>query len=90
MKYLSRPIKLNKKEPRLSPKTRKITDMKINKINIITNTKDINKRVIESLIKCGGFDEMGYNRASLMMGYEKVLESVSLERKKNIKNGSNH
>ena len=28
---------------------------------------------------------MGYNRASLMMGYEKVLESVSLERKKNIK-----
>ena len=56
-------------------------------INLIKrlDSKDINKRVIESLIKCGGFDEMGYNRASLMMGYEKVLESVSLERKKNIK-----
>ena len=49
------------------------------------DSKDINKRVIESLIKCGGFDGMGYNRASLMMGYEKVLESVSLERKKNVK-----
>ena len=28
---------------------------------------------------------MGYNRASLLMGYEKVLESVSLERKKNVR-----
>lgn len=64
-------------------KTAKFTDF----INLIKrlDSKDINKRVIESLIKCGGFDEMGYNRASLMMGYEKVLESVSLERKKNIK-----
>lgn len=56
-------------------------------VNLIKrlDNKDINKRVIESLIKCGGFDEMGYNRSSLMMGYEKVLESVSLERKKNVK-----
>ena len=28
---------------------------------------------------------MGYTRASLLMGYEKVLESVSLERKKNVR-----
>ena len=49
------------------------------------DNKDINKRVIESLIKCGGFDEMNYTRASLMAGYEKILESVSLERKKNVK-----
>lgn len=56
-------------------------------VNLIKrlDNKDINKRVIESLIKCGGFDEMGYNRASLLMGYEKVLESVSLERKKNVR-----
>ena len=56
-------------------------------VNLIKrlDTKDINKRVIESLIKCGGFDEMGYTRASLLMGYEKVLESVSLERKKNVR-----
>ena len=56
-------------------------------VNLIKrlDNKDINKRVIESLIKCGGFDEMGYNRASLLMGYEKVLESVTLERKKNIR-----
>ena len=56
-----------------------------NALNIKVLKPDINKRVIESLIKCGGFDGMGYNRASLMMGYEKVLESVSLERKKNVK-----
>ncbi len=49
------------------------------------DNKDINKRVIESLIKCGGFDAMNYTRASLMAGYEKILESVSLERKKNVK-----
>lgn len=64
-------------------KNGKFTDF-INLIKRLDN-KDINKRVIESLIKCGGFDEMGYNRASLMMGYEKILESVSLERKKNVK-----
>lgn len=61
----------------------KFTDF-VNLIKRLDN-KDINKRVIESLIKCGGFDEMGYNRASLLMGYEKVLESVSLERKKNVR-----
>ena len=35
------------------------------------DSKDTNKRVIESLIKCGAFDEISENRASLMAGYEK-------------------
>ena len=47
--------------------------------------KDINERVLESLIKCGAFDNISDNRASLMMGYEKLLDSVSMDRKKNIK-----
>ncbi|MBY2476300.1 DNA polymerase III subunit alpha [Clostridioides difficile] len=46
--------------------------------------KDINKRVIESLIKCGAFDNISENRASLMAGYESLLESVSMDRKKNV------
>ncbi|MCG4470830.1 hypothetical protein L0P50_18380, partial [Lawsonibacter sp. DFI.6.74] len=36
------------------------------------DSKDLNKRIIESLIKCGAFDEMGDNRASLLLGYEKL------------------
>ncbi|EGT4051067.1 DNA polymerase III subunit alpha [Clostridioides difficile] len=46
--------------------------------------KDTNKRVIESLIKCGAFDNISENRASLMSGYESLLESVSMDRKKNV------
>lgn len=48
------------------------------------DSKDTNKRVIESLIKCGAFDEISENRASLMAGYENVLDSISMDRKKNV------
>lgn len=48
------------------------------------DAKDTNKRVIESLIKCGAFDEISENRASLMAGYEQLLESISMDRKKNV------
>ena len=48
------------------------------------DTKDTNKRVVESLIKCGAFDQISENRATLMAGYESVLESISMDRKKNI------
>lgn len=48
------------------------------------DSKDLNKRIIESLIKCGAFDEIGDNRASLLLGYEKLLESISMDRKKNL------
>ena len=41
--------------------------------------------MLESLIKCGAFDNISDNRASLMMGYEKLLDSVSMDRKKNVK-----
>lgn len=47
--------------------------------------KDTNKRVIESLIKCGAFDGISENRASLMVGYEPLLDSIAMDRKKNIK-----
>ena len=48
------------------------------------DTKDTNKRVVESLIKCGAFDQISENRATLMVGYESVLESISMDRKKNV------
>lgn len=48
------------------------------------DSKDTNKRVIESLIKCGAFDNISENRATLMAGYESVLESIAMDRKKNV------
>ena len=40
------------------------------------DSKRVNKRVIESLIKCGAFDSTGNNRRQLMASYEEVLEKV--------------
>ena len=48
------------------------------------DSKDTNKRVLESLIKCGAFDDISSNRASLIAGYEKLLDSISMDRKKNV------
>src|SRR5215203_2749293 len=36
--------------------------------------KTYNKRSIESLIKCGAFDSMGYSRAALLKVHEKAVE----------------
>ncbi len=47
-------------------------------------SKDLNKRVIESLIKCGAFDNISPNRAQLMAGFERILESIIDDRKKNL------
>jgi DNA polymerase III catalytic subunit, DnaE type len=48
------------------------------------DSKDLNKRVIESLVKCGAFDAINGNRAQLMAGYEAILESIVTDRKKNV------
>lgn len=48
------------------------------------DAKDTNKRVIESLIKCGAFDNISENRATLMAGYESVLASIAMDRKNNV------
>ena len=36
--------------------------------------RKVNKRVIESLIKCGAFDSTGYSRAQLLAGLEDAME----------------
>jgi len=45
---------------------------------------DLNKRVVESLIRSGAFDSMGYRRAQLLDAYEQLLDSISRSRKKNL------
>lgn len=38
--------------------------------------KKINKRVVESLIKCGAFDGLGSNRAQMFRAYEHVMDDA--------------
>lgn len=45
---------------------------------------DINKRCVESLIKCGAFDSFGIYRSRLMAVYEKFLDGAAQIRKNNV------
>lgn len=45
---------------------------------------DLNKRALESLIKCGAFDNFTQNRATLIASYERLLNSANEEKRNNI------
>ncbi len=45
---------------------------------------DLNKRVLDSLIRSGSFDSLGYRRSQLLQVYEQVLDAIARERKKNL------
>jgi DNA polymerase III subunit alpha len=47
-------------------------------------SKDINKRCVESLIKSGAFDSLGGKRAQYIDIYKDILEGVSQNKKKNL------
>jgi DNA polymerase-3 subunit alpha len=49
----------------------------------------VNKRVIESLIKCGAFDSLGYKRSQLTQYYEEAVEEVQRNQKERQSNQSN-
>jgi DNA polymerase-3 subunit alpha len=44
----------------------------------------LNKRQIESLIKCGAFDFLKVRRSQLMAIYERTIDSVVAQKKRNI------
>ena len=44
----------------------------------------INKRAIESLIKCGATESLGANRAQALAVFEKIIDSVHEDKKRNI------
>ncbi|WP_312644462.1 DNA polymerase III subunit alpha [Hydrogenoanaerobacterium sp.] len=46
--------------------------------------KDLNKRTMESLIKCGALDSFGVNRRQMLLGYEAVLANLDEIKNKNI------
>ncbi|MCE5263529.1 MAG: DNA polymerase III subunit alpha [Deltaproteobacteria bacterium] len=41
-----------------------------------TDPRKVNKRVIESLIKCGSFDSMGHRRKQLMISCEEIMDKA--------------
>ena len=45
---------------------------------------DLNKRVLDSLIRSGSFDSMGYRRSQLLAVYEQVVDSIARDRRKNL------
>ena len=45
---------------------------------------DLNRRVVESLIKAGAFDRMGYRRSQLIQVYGQVLDGIAASRKRNV------
>ena len=45
---------------------------------------DINKRTLESMIKCGVFDSLGVTRSALLMCYENILDTEHTKTRNNI------
>jgi DNA polymerase-3 subunit alpha len=45
---------------------------------------DLNRRVVESLIRCGAFDSLGAKRAQLIQVYGTILDSIADSRKRNL------
>ena len=46
--------------------------------------RDLNRRVLESLIKCGAFDSMGFHRSQLLRAYESLVDSIAQNKRKNL------
>ncbi len=46
--------------------------------------EDLNKRVVESLIRAGAFDSMGLRRSQLLDAYESFLDALARNRRKNL------
>ncbi|MFA4915716.1 MAG: DNA polymerase III subunit alpha [Syntrophales bacterium] len=46
------------------------------------DTRKVNKRVVESLIKCGAFDQLNNNRRQLFSCYENIMEDAQKKQKK--------
>lgn len=44
----------------------------------------INKKAIESLIRVGAFSSLGLNRRSLLLSFERIIDSVTKDQRKNI------
>lgn len=48
------------------------------------DSKDVNKRCVESLILAGAFDELGGRRSQYMAAYKQIADGIATNRKNNI------
>lgn len=46
--------------------------------------KELNRRALESMIQAGAFDSMGFHRSQMLAVYERVVDAVANERRKNV------
>lgn len=47
-------------------------------------TRELNKRAVESMIKAGVFDTFNVTRAGLLAAYERIIEGIHQDRRRNI------
>ena len=45
---------------------------------------ELNKRVLENLIRCGAFDSMGVRRSQLLDAYESLVDAIAQNKRKNL------
>ena len=45
---------------------------------------DLNRRMVENLIKCGAFDSMGYRRSQLLQVYGQILDNIADSNRRNL------
>lgn len=46
--------------------------------------KDLNRRAMESLVKCGALDDLGSNRREMLLSVEPFLDAMEAERRRNV------
>ena len=46
--------------------------------------RDLNRRAIESLVKCGALDGLGNNRREMLLAVERVLDSIEADKRRNL------
>ena len=46
--------------------------------------RDLNRRAIESLVKCGALDGLGNNRREMLLAVERVLDSIEADKRRNV------
>ncbi len=49
-----------------------------------TSGRDMNRRAIESLIKCGALDGLGSNRREMLLSVERVMDALEADKRRNV------
>ncbi len=50
----------------------------------LVDTRELNKRAVESLIKAGAMDSLGVHRSQLLASYERLIDGVQHDKRRNV------